>query len=125
MHLEVTFRNVKPREEVRKRADALFSKIERFLDTASEGTLEIGAEHGVTLTELKISAFGQVFHATDEDDDLRTALDRTFHTIELSLRRAKEKRVDRRKKGLGHEIDGFVAVSDSDDDDEPTGLSVA
>jgi ribosomal subunit interface protein len=124
MHLEVTFRNVKPRDEVRKRADALFAKLERFLDAATEATLEIGAEHGVTRTELTITTFGQVFQASDEDDDLRTSLDRTFHTIELALRRAKEKRVDRRKQGAGRDIDGFVSAT-GEDDDEVTGAHVA
>jgi ribosomal subunit interface protein len=112
MHLEVTFRNVKPREEVRKRASTLFSKLEHFLESAAEATLEIGAEHGVTRTELTVRTHGHTYQASDEDDDLRTSIDRTFHTVELSLRRAKEKRVDRRRRGAGEEVDGFVVESE-------------
>jgi ribosomal subunit interface protein len=106
MHLEVTFRNLKPREEIRKRAQALFGKLERFLDASSEGTLEIGSEHGVARTEITLHSHGHVFQAHDEDEDLRTSLDRTFHTIEDTLRRAKERRLERRKQG-GEEVDGF------------------
>ena len=122
MHLEVTFRNLRPREEIRKRAQALFSKLEHFVDEATEATLAIGLEHGVTRTEVTLTTHGQTFQAHDEDEDLRTALDRTFHTIETSLRRAKERRIDRRRRAGGVEVDGFVAP---DDEEENTGLSVA
>ena len=42
MHLEVTFRNLKPREEVRQRSQVLFEKLERFLDESTDGHLIIG-----------------------------------------------------------------------------------
>jgi|JI61114BRNA_FD_contig_71_701859_length_653_multi_2_in_0_out_0_2 ribosomal subunit interface protein len=121
MRLEVTFKNLQPKEEIRRRASALFGKLERFLDSSSEGLLILRAEHGRTITELTVSARGQVFQASDEDEELRTSLDRTFHTIETSLRRAKERRVDRRRRNDGEVTDGFVDAADVvEDDDELT-----
>lgn len=116
MHLEVTFRNVKPREEIRRRAQALFAKLERFLDPSSEATLILSAEHGVTSTDLTISSRGNVFQAHEEDEELRAGLDRTFHRVEHALRRAKERRVDRWQRGAEQD-DGFVAAGDADDDE--------
>jgi len=107
MHLEVTFKHLKPKEEIRRRGQALFTKLERFLDPASEAHLVVEKDHGVMSTELIVTTRGHTFAATDESEDLRTALDRTFHVIEKSLRRAKEKRVKGWQKGPGRE-DGFV-----------------
>ena len=64
-----------------------------------------------------------MFQASDEDEDLRTALDRTFHTIEHALRRAKERRVDRRRRASTLDEDGFASPALDDEGDgefEPT-----
>ena len=50
---------------------------------------------------------GETHLVTEEDDELRTALDRTFHTMEVRLRRAKEKRIGRRSKSVPP-ADGFA-----------------
>lgn len=113
MHLEVSFKNLKPREEIRKRAQALFGKLDRFLDATTQATLVVGVEHGTTGTELTVNSHGQIFQASDADEDLRTALDRTFHTIEVSLRRAKERRLDRRRENTD-EVDGFSLADDDE-----------
>ena len=107
MHLEVSFRNLRPRDEVRVRALALFEKLERFLDSASEGSLVVAVEHDKAIMELVVRAAGETYTVTEEDDELRTALDRAFHTMEVALRRSKEKRLDRSRKSLPPE-DGFA-----------------
>lgn len=106
MHLEVTFKNLRPRDEVRARALALFEKIERFLDPASDGTLVVSVEHGKAIMELNVRAQGETHTVTEEHEELRTALDKCFHTMEVRLRRAKERRLDREHAGAP-EPDGF------------------
>jgi len=106
MHLEVTFKNLKPREEVKKRAQALYKKLERFLDSASDATLVLNAEHGATILELLVTVKGEVHKAVEEDQELRAALDKVFHTMELQLRRGKERRLAGRREI--DEVDGFV-----------------
>jgi ribosomal subunit interface protein len=110
MHLEVSFKNLRPRDEIKTRAQALFAKLEKFLDAASESTLLVNVEHGKAILELVVRTGGETHLVTEEDDELRTALDRTFHTMEVRLRRAKEKRQGRRSKSVPPE-DGF-AVDD-------------
>lgn len=107
MLLEVTFRNMRGREEVRRRAQALFDKLERFLDPTAQGHLVVTHEHGATSLELTVSGVHGVHKVHEEDPDLRTALDRAFHTLETPLRRAKEKQVDRWHRGV-EKPDGFV-----------------
>jgi ribosomal subunit interface protein len=107
MQLEVTFRNLNPREEVRKRAEALYTKLERFLDPAAEAHLVVAIEHQDAICELVVTSRGVTSKALETDPDLRTALDRTFHTIEEQLRRSKDKRAHH-DRGRDRE-DGFVA----------------
>lgn len=107
MHLEVTFRNLKPRAEIRRRAEALYGKVEHFLDPAATGVLVVQAEHGTFVTDLVVTTNGSVHQIKEEDADLRTALDRVFHRAETTLRRAKERRIDRFHTG-GTKEEGFV-----------------
>jgi len=106
MHLEVTFKNLRPRDEFRRRAGALFKKLERFLDAAAEGSLIVAIEHGHAILELVITAHGEVHKVIEEDEDMRTALDKLFHTMEGQLRRSKSRRMTKRR-GV-QAIDGFV-----------------
>lgn len=111
MHMEVTFRNLRPREEIRKRADVLYTKLERFLDPDAESQLLVAVEHGLAVIELVVVTSGDTQKAVEEHAELRTALDKIFHTMEMQLRRRKERRIDRRKQG--HErLDGFAATED-------------
>jgi len=106
MHLEVSFRNLNPREEVRRRAEALFKKLERFLDPAAQAQMTVSIEHGLAVIETVLTTRGTTYKVQEEDPDLRTAIDRAFHNIEHQLRRAKEKRTDH--KGAPHtDADGF------------------
>jgi ribosomal subunit interface protein len=107
MHLEVSFRNLRPRDEVKARAQALYAKLERFLDASTESTLVVAVEHGKAIMELVIHAAGEVHTVKEEDDELRPTLDKVFHTMEVRLRRSKERRQDRARHTIPPE-DGFV-----------------
>jgi len=108
MHLEVSFRNLRARDEVKARAQALFEKLERFLDAASESNLVVAVEHGKAIMELVIRTGGEIHTVTEEDDELRTALDKVFHTMEVALRRSKERKLDRSRKSTPP-ADGFAS----------------
>lgn len=106
MSIEVSFKGLKPRSEVRERADALYKKLDRFLDPASEARLMVGVSHGNAVVELSVTKKGQTFKAEEEHGDLRTALDRLFHKMEGQLRRSKERGVGRRRGGKEEEDEG-------------------
>ncbi len=108
MGLQLSFRNMKPRDEVRRRIEALYAKLERFLDPAADTHVLVGVEHGFAVVEIVVAARGETYKATEEHDDLRTAIDKLFHKAEEHLRRAKDRRVSRRKSAPP-EADGFVA----------------
>lgn len=120
MHLEVSFRNLAPRDEVRQRAQALYKKLERFLDPATDAQMVVGIEHGVAIVDTTLISRGTTFKVTEEDPDLRTALDRGMHALENQLRRAKEKRTSR--KGRGENGEEFAAAADVHEADEEPSL---
>lgn len=117
MHLETSFRNLKPRDEIKNRADVLYSKLERFLDPDAESALTVAIEHGQAIMELVVVTKGDTQKAVEEHEELRTALDKVFHTMEMQLRRRKERRIDRRR-AEGEPEDGFTPLDDDDDLEE-------
>src|SRR5262245_31562987 len=108
MHLEVTFKNLHPRVEIRERAAALYAKLERFLEPAAQATLVVSVEHAKAVLELVVTTHGETHTVIEEEGEVRTALDKTFHTMDLRLRRAKERRADHHRTEAAHE-DGFAA----------------
>ncbi len=114
MQIAVSFRSMRPRDEVRLRAEFLYSKLERFLDPAAEANLVVEVAHGEAVVDLVLHAMGDTFSSRESDADLRTALDRLFHTMEGQLRRAKDRRTTRRRGGP--QADGFGSNSGAEDD---------
>jgi ribosomal subunit interface protein len=108
MHLEVTFKNLRPRDEIRDRAEVLYAKLERFLEPAAQATLVVAVEHGQAVLELVVTTHGETHTVVEENGDLRTALDKLFHTMDLRLRRSKERRADHHRAD-DTPPDGFVA----------------
>jgi len=108
MHLEVTFKNLRPRDEIRDRAEVLYAKLERFLEPAAQSTLVVAVEHGQAVLELVVTSHGETHTVVEEEGDMRTALDKVFHTMDLRLRRAKERRADHHRTDETPP-DGFVA----------------
>jgi len=97
MYLKVSFRNLRARTELRRRAQALFRKQHRFLDPAAEGHLTITVERRRALCELVVTTRGRTYKSLDDAEELRTSLDRVFHKMETQLRRAKGRRTDRHR----------------------------
>lgn len=108
MPLEVSFRNLKPREEIRKRAEVLYGKVERFLDPDADAQLMVNVEHSSAVIELVVVTHGDTLKAEEEDADLLTSLNKTFHNMEMQLRRRKERNQDRRQRG-DERPDGFLS----------------
>ncbi|MBN2798764.1 MAG: ribosome-associated translation inhibitor RaiA [Deltaproteobacteria bacterium] len=105
MNFEVSFRNLQARDEVRERANVLFGKLHRFLDPAAEGALTLAVEHGQVLAEAVLTSRGATYKVAEEDGDLRTAMDKAFHTLEAQLRRAKERRLEGRRPSDEDEVE--------------------
>lgn len=119
MNLDVTFRNLSPRDEIRRRGDALYAKLERFLDPAAEGHMVVAIEQHEAIVEVVVTTRGHVCKAEERSEDLRTAMDKSFHTVEEQLRRLKDRRTSSGKRLRRREREmGFVSPAEVDDADE-------
>ena len=114
MHLEVTFKNLRPRDELKRRAQALHDKLERFLDPAATSQLTVEVEHGRAILELVVHTKGGSHKVQAEHAELRVALDKLFHTVEEKLRRRKEKRIDKARRSRDDD-DGFVEGAEGEE----------
>jgi ribosomal subunit interface protein len=99
MQLSMTFRNTEGRKSIQKRAEALFEKLLRFLDESSEGKLSVNFVRDSYDVQLVVVRGKDLCKSEARDSDLRTAVDRAFHVMEVQLRRAKERRLSKRKSG--------------------------
>ena len=81
MNLDVTFRNLRPRDEIRRRGDVLFGKLERFLDPAADGQMVVSIEHHEAIVEVVVTTLGHVCKAEERSDDLRTAMDKALQPL--------------------------------------------
>lgn len=121
MNLHVTFRNLNPRDEIRRRGEALFAKLERFVDPATEGQMIVSIEAHEAIVEVIVSEGRHVSKALERSEDLRTAMDKAFHTVEEQLRRRKDRRNSGKRARRREPETGFVvepSSSDADDRDE-------
>lgn len=107
MNLDVTFRNLNPRDEIRARGEALYGKLDRFLDPAADGHMIVSIEQHEAIVEVVVSTRGHVAKAEERHADLRTSMDKAFHSVEEQLRRFKDKRTEKRARGREKES-GFV-----------------
>lgn len=118
MNLDVTFRNLSPRDEVRRRGEALYGKLERFLDPAAGGHMIVSVEHHTAIVEVIVGTRGQVFKAEERNEDMRTAMDKSFHNVEEQLRRFKDKRTQRRPRAAAAETGFVTEPAEAEADDE-------
>lgn len=123
MDLHVTFRNLNPRDEIRRRGEALYAKLDRFLDPAAEGQMVVSIEQHEAIVEVIVTARGQVSKAEVRDEDLRTAMDKAFHTVEEQLRRQKDRRNSGKRARRREPETGFV-VEAEEPEHEGAGIEV-
>jgi putative sigma-54 modulation protein len=98
MRLDITFRNLKPDEELRQVVSRRLEKVSRFLRPPIEAHVVLHEEKHRQLVEVSVSGAGEAAHvASAESDDMRTAIDMVMHKIESSLRRSHDRRVDHRR----------------------------
>ena len=92
MSITVSYRNLKPRRDVNRRAESLYGKMEAYLDPAASATLLLSAENDAVVAEATVQAWSNTFRAEETDDELRTAMDKVMHKLNEQVRRFKDKR---------------------------------
>lgn len=91
MELEFTFRNVEPTDAIKAWANKRFQKVTKHLKDPSSAHLEIVVDKHRQRAELTVHSNGDVLRASEETDDLYTALDQAMQKLEAAAQHQKER----------------------------------
>ena len=95
MRLDITFRNMKPSDRVRERVEKKFQKVAKHLREPIEADLVLKVEKHRHSAELRVSGAGETFTAHEATEDLYATIDSIMTKLERTVRRAKERAIDR------------------------------
>ncbi|MEI6045079.1 MAG: ribosome-associated translation inhibitor RaiA [Chloroflexota bacterium] len=101
MQLDIRGKNVKVSEERRQLIEKKLGKLDRYLDSLGEATVELAAEHarkggeGRLVVEMTVRtpAHGSLLRAEERDNDLGVALDRLSEKMQRQITRFKDRMV--------------------------------
>lgn len=109
MRLEITFRNTQATDALRERAEKKFQKVAKHLREPIDAHLVCKVEKHRHSAELTIHAAGdQSFKAQEVTGDMYATIDGIMNKLERTVRRHKERIIDRAQSGTGDSVDGFV-----------------
>ena len=95
MRLDITFRNMKPSDRVRERVEKKFQKVAKHLREPIDAELVLKVEKHRHSAEIKVSGAGETFAAHEATEDLYATIDSIMTKLERTVRRAKERSIDR------------------------------
>jgi ribosomal subunit interface protein len=101
MQLDIRGKNVKVSEERRQLIEKKLGRLDRYLDTLGEATVEVAAERnrkggeGRLVVEMTVRtpAHGSLLRAEERDNDLGVALDRLSEKMQRQITRFKDRMV--------------------------------
>ena len=93
MNSTITARHCEISEELRTRASAVLTRLAGLVSRATEGTVIFDQTPTGPKAEIRLTAGGETYHASAQEKDHRTALDR----VEDKIRRQVEKSGDPRR----------------------------
>lgn len=122
MQINVTFRHMEPSERVRAYAEEKIGRIKRYLTEPIEVNIVLTTEKFRQIAEVTINSNGMNINASEETEDIYSAIDLLADTVEGQVKKQLEKS-KRRKAGGNRSGGGKSAVAPSgavaDEDEEP------
>lgn len=97
MHVMVTFRHVDPSDGLRRHADAKVRRLGKLLRGAAEAHVILSVVKRRHVAEVQVSADHVNITATEETDDLYSAIDLAVDKLKSQIKRRAEK--SRERKG--------------------------
>ncbi len=113
MQINVTFRNMEPSDEVKSYVEDKLGKVKRYLLEPIEVNVVLKAEKFRHIAEVLINANGVRINASEETEDVYSAIDLLIDTVEAQIRKQLDK--SRRKK-LSAQDKGLVMNRTSSDE---------
>ncbi len=108
-------------DDTRSYAEKKLQKIETFFGRIMEAVMVLSAEKHRRIAEVTLKAKHTTFHATEETENIRSAIDNVMEKVEIQIKKFKEKLRDskRRIKGLPIETPSEEVDLEEDEDEIP------
>lgn len=117
MEITVTFRRMEPTESLREYAGEKISKIDKYLDTASEAHIVLSVEKFRHTADVTLNIDGTRIKGVEETEDMYSAIDQVMDKIEKQVKKFLSKTRTRRSSDSIKE-GGIPAESSEIADDE-------
>jgi len=118
MNFDMTYRNIRATDALKDRAQRKFSKVSKHLREPIEAHVVLRVEKHRHMAEATVSSSGNVFKAQEESGDMYTTIDGLMSKLERTVRRHRERKIDRSQAGSGDASDGFSALVDEGEENE-------
>jgi putative sigma-54 modulation protein len=96
MSVTVTFRHVRPTDALRRYAETKTQRLQKFVHHPIEAHVVLSVDKRRHIAELVVNADSMSFTATEETDDLYSAIDLAMAKIERQVAKRTTKRKDRK-----------------------------
>lgn len=107
MQFDLTYRNIRATSALKDRAKRKFMKVSKHLREPIEAHVVLRVEKHRHMAEATVSGSGSVFKVAEESDDMYTTIDGLMSKLERTVRRHRERTIDRQQAGSGDASDGF------------------
>ena len=107
MQVIITGKNVDLTDALKGYVEKKVKRLEKYLEEPITVQVVLSSEKFRRIADLTISSKSGVFHGSEESHDMYTSIDKVIDTMEITLRRRKEKMKDakgRVRPGSGQEF---------------------
>jgi putative sigma-54 modulation protein len=118
MHFDLTYRNIRATTALKDRAERKFKKVSKHLREPIDAHVVLRVEKHRHMAEATVSSSGNVFKAQEESADMYTTIDGLMAKLERTVRRHRERSIDRSHAGSGDAGDGFSPLVDEAEEAE-------
>ena len=91
MQVIITGKNVDLTQALKDYVEKKFKRLEKYLEEPITVQVVLSSEKFRRIADLTISSKEGVFHGSEESHDMYTSIDKVVDTMEITLRRRKEK----------------------------------
>ncbi len=99
MQIIITGKNVELSQALKDYVEKKVSRLQKYLEEPITVNVVLSSEKFRRMVDLTISSKEGVFHGSEESHDMYTSIDKVVDTMEVTLRRKKEKIKESRVRG--------------------------
>ncbi|BAT71252.1 sigma-54 modulation protein [Thermosulfidibacter takaii ABI70S6] len=100
MQVIITGKNVELTDALKSYVEKKVKRLEKYLEEPITIQVVLSSEKFRRIADITISAKEGVFHGSEESHDMYTSIDKVVDTMEITLRRRKEKVKENKYKGV-------------------------